>query len=112
VVLFLTGISTVNISVTQEISMFIWIYLQPVLAVSFFPAGFALLSRIGTPQTRNIVISLAVPLAFVFGGGLMPALVARMADADLFQTGLMAMGIMISSGSLFTFFLRYNADKS
>ncbi|MDH3327638.1 MAG: MFS transporter [Desulfobulbaceae bacterium] len=106
-VLLTTGISTVCIGLTHGISMIIWIYLQPVLAVCFFPAGFALLSRLGTPETRNIVISLAVPLAFVLGGGLLPALVAGMADAGFFHTGLILMGIFISSGSVFIFFLQY-----
>ena len=106
-VLLLTGIATVCISLTRETFLLMWLYLQPVLAVCFFPAGFALLSRIGTPQTRNVVISLAVPLAFVIGGGLMPALIARLADAGLFHLGLILMGIFISSGFLLIFFLQY-----
>lgn len=109
-VLLLTGISTAGIGLTQGPFLAAWIFLQPVLAVCFFPAGFALLSRIGTPETRNVVISLAVPLAFVFGAGLLPALVTRMADAGFFQAGLILMGSVTASGSLLIFLLRYDEN--
>ncbi len=111
-VLLLSGIATVCIGLIHGTSLIIWIYVQPVLAVCFFPAGFALLSRLGTVETRNVVISLAVPLAFVLGGGLLPALVARMADANLFHTGLIMMGIFISFGSVLIFFLQYKTTKA
>lgn len=104
-VLLLTGICTVGISLTEGTLLIVWIFLQPVLAVCFFPAGFALLSGIGTPETRNVVISLAIPLAFVLGSGLLPALVAKMADADQFELGLLLMGIFILSGSCLIPFL-------
>lgn len=110
-VLLLTGIATIGIGGAKGGVPVLWIFLQPILAVCFFPAGFALLSRIGTSETRNIVISLAMPLAFVAGGGLLPALVTRLADSGLFRAGLVIMGAIICLGSLLVFLLRSN-EKS
>ena len=96
-VLLLTGITTLCLGVADGSTLVLMIFLQPVLAVCFFPAGFALLSRLSTEETRNVVISLAVPLAFVIGGGLVPSLIARMADFGLFNTGLIITGLLISA---------------
>jgi NNP family nitrate/nitrite transporter-like MFS transporter len=99
-VLLLTGLCTAGISLAGKTVLLFCIFLQPLLAVCFFPAGFALLSKLGAPEVRNVVISLAIPLAFVAGAGLLPALAARMADAGHFGGGVFLMGIFIGSGTL------------
>lgn len=104
-VLVLSGICTVCIGLTEGVSLVLWIFLQPALAVCFFPAGFALLSGLGTQETRNVVISLAIPLAFVAGAGLLPALIATMADAGQFKLGLLLLGSFILSGTFLIPFL-------
>lgn len=103
IVLLLTGIFTIGIGIFAGKMLLVCIFLQPVTAVSFFPAGFALLSRIGDQEKRNVVISLAIPLAFVLGGGVFPALIARMADAGLFQIGIIMIGLFISLGGVLIF---------
>jgi len=105
-VLLLTGLATSGIGWTSDAVLTACIFLQPLLAVCFFPAGFALLSRIGTPESRNVVVSLSIPVAFVIGGGLLPALIARMADAGYFQTGLILTGMAICSGVILLIFLQ------
>ena len=107
-VLLLTGISTACIGLTSGSTLMTYIYLQPVLSVCFFPAGFVLLARLGTPETRNVVISLVIPLAFVLGGGFFPSMVTRMADSGHFPAGLILTGIFISSGAFLVLLLRPN----
>ena len=41
----------------------------PMLASSFFPPGFAALSRIGDDKFKSIAVSLTVPVSFLLGGG-------------------------------------------
>ena len=105
-VLLLTGLATLCLGVAGGGFLVCVIFLQPVLAVCFFPAGFALLSRLSTEETRNVVISLAVPLAFVLGGGLIPFLITRMADFGLFDTGLIITGLLITAPAILVVQLR------
>ncbi|NOQ46729.1 MAG: MFS transporter, partial [Desulfobulbaceae bacterium] len=99
-VLLLTGLATALLGIGQEAMIGFRVWLQPVVAVCFFPPAFAVLSNIGSPETRNVVISLSVPTSFVVGGGLIPALISRMADMGLFSTGLVLTGLFICSGSI------------
>lgn len=105
-VLLLTGITTLCLGVADGNFLVLMIFLQPLLAVCFFPAGFALLSKLSTEETRNVVISLVVPLAFVIGGGLIPALITFMADFNLFDTGLIITGLLISAPAVLVVQLR------
>ncbi len=99
-VLFLTGLTTAFIALTKGGFLIVSVFLQPLLAVCFFPAGFAMLTRMVTPSKRNVVISLTIPFAFLIGGGLLPALITTMADAGLFHAGIVMTGLFISSGAL------------
>ena len=67
---------------------------QPILAVCFFPAGFSMLSRIGSRRTQNITISITIPMAFLIGGGGMPLFLGWMGDAGLFGPAFMLMGLV------------------
>lgn len=98
-VLFLTGITTSMVGITNDLLLTLFIFLQALLAVCFFPAGFALLSQLAVPSARNVVISLAIPLAFLFGGGVLPAMITVLADAGLFQVGIICTGLLITFGS-------------
>ena len=67
---------------------------QPILAVCFFPAGFSMLSRIGSRRTQNITISVTIPMAFLIGGGGMPLFLGWMGDARLFGPAFLLMGLV------------------
>ncbi len=98
-VLLITGLATALLGVGPARLIRVWVWLQPLVAVCFFPAGFALLARIGEPRQRNLVISLVIPLAFVIGGGLVPAIITRLADFGLFGPGLALAGCFIGWGA-------------
>ena len=104
-VLFCSGIMTILLTQNRQL-LHVAIWVQPILAVCFFPAGFALLSRIGPPETRGITVSLTIPLAFVIGGGIMPAVITRMADYGLFATAIGLTGILIAAGGFLVLFMQ------
>ncbi len=104
-VLLLTGTTTACLGLSATALVSLWVWLQPVLAVCFFPPAFAMLSRIGSAETRNVVISLAIPLSFVLGGGLIPAAIGRLADYGHFHLALTLTGVFIASGSVIVRFL-------
>jgi NNP family nitrate/nitrite transporter-like MFS transporter len=76
------------------------VFLQPLLAVCFFPAGFAALARIGPAGSRSLAVSLAIPIAFLLGGGAVPTLIGFMGDAVSFAAGIMLVGVLITVGAL------------
>ncbi len=104
-VFFVTGILTLLLGVATTYWVIILVFLQPVLAVCFYPAGFSALSSISTSENRNVAISLTIPIAFVLGGGAVPALIGIMADLGYFSWGISLSGILIMTGFFLSFFL-------
>ena len=76
------------------------VFLQPMAAVCFFPAGFSALSNIGAAGTRNIAVSLAMPLSFVIGAGAVPTLVGFLGDVATFAAGIVLVGGLITAGAV------------
>jgi NNP family nitrate/nitrite transporter-like MFS transporter len=109
-VFMLTGIMTVLIGITSGPLPLIAVFLQPMMAICFFPAGFTALSRIGPSNARNIAVSLTVPFAFLFGGGAVPAVIGFMGDVASFSLGIVLVGVLIISGAFLAGFLKFQ-DK-
>lgn len=97
-VFFVTGILTFLLGIVSTFWVIIVVFLQPILAVCFFPAGFSALSSISTPENRSLVISLTIPMGFVLGSGAVPALIGMMADMGYFSWGISLSGLMILTG--------------
>lgn len=100
VILLVTGVFTVLLGISAEPLLAVWIWLQPLTAVCFFAPAFSALSQIGSPGARNMVVSLALPIAFVFGAGVVPVAITTLADGGHFSLGLILSGVFIGSGSL------------
>ncbi len=113
-VFLLSGITTILMGLTSAPWVVVVLFLQAMLAVCFFPAGFAALSRIGPSNARNISISLTVPFAFLFGGGAVPTAIGFMGDVASFSLGITLLGVLILSGALLSLFLKFQggADGS
>jgi len=106
-VLFATGITSLMIGLLSGPRLTAAVFLQPVFAVSFFPAGFSALSRIGgDAQARNVAVSSTVPLAFILGGGLVPAGIGLSGDLGAFSAGITITGALILAGAFLAFLLR------
>jgi NNP family nitrate/nitrite transporter-like MFS transporter len=99
-VLFFSGVATSCLGIAHGPALFALIILQTSIAVCFFPAAFSVLAGFTAPETRNVVISLTVPFAFLGGGGLLPYLIATLAETGSFRTGLICAGLFITTGSL------------
>jgi MFS transporter, NNP family, nitrate/nitrite transporter len=104
-VFIVTGILTLLIGMVSTPWIAAIVFLQPVLAVCFYPAGFAALSIISSPENRNMAISLTIPVAFVLGGGIVPTLIGVMADNGCFSLGISLSGALIMTGFFLLFFL-------
>jgi NNP family nitrate/nitrite transporter-like MFS transporter len=105
-VLILTGLITVCIGLAPSSWIVVVIFLQPVMAVSFFPAAFALLAAIVSLETRNLAVSFAIAIAFMFGGGAVPAFIGLLGDAGWFAYGFMIVGFAILFGGIILVFIK------
>jgi NNP family nitrate/nitrite transporter-like MFS transporter len=105
-VFLLTGLTTVLLGAVPGSWIVIVVFLQPMLAVCFFPAGFAALSSIVSSGTRNVAVSLTVPVAFLMGGGAIPAGIGIMGDAGSFALGIALVGGLILTGFVLSLYLK------
>jgi len=87
-VLVATGLTTLLLGLLPGSWVLAAVFLQPLAAVCFFPPGFAALSRVGPARTRNVAVSLTVPVAFLVGGGGVPATIAWFGDRGAFAAGI------------------------
>ncbi|MFP4232376.1 MAG: MFS transporter [Spirochaetaceae bacterium] len=74
------------------------VYLQPMLVSAFFPAGFTAMAAVNRPEQRNLAVSLVIPIAYLFGGGIFPTMIGRLAEQDLFGLGFVIIGVLTALG--------------
>jgi len=104
-VFLLTGIMTVLLGVIPDPWLISAVFLQPMLSVCFFPAGFAALSFIGPPSFRNVAVSLTVPLAILLGGGAIPTGIGVIGHEGSFTKGIVLLGCLIMTGFILSRFV-------
>jgi NNP family nitrate/nitrite transporter-like MFS transporter len=110
-IFLLTGLATVLLGIVHGYWMVVIIFIQPALAVCFFPAGFSALALIGPPATRNLGVSLSIPIAFLFGAGAVPIGIGIAGDAGSFSLGIIVVGVVIFTGLIFSMRLRFPSEK-
>jgi NNP family nitrate/nitrite transporter-like MFS transporter len=108
-ILFLTGLATILLGSASGPWLITMIFVQPLLAVCFFPAAFAALSRLSSESTRNLAVSLTIPASFIVGGGAIPILIGAMGDAGVFSLGIIISGAIILSGGFLSAFINVPA---
>ena len=101
------GAATILLGVSSNAWLLVTIFLQPALAGSFFPAGFAAMSRIAHPGLRSVVASLVTPSAFLIGVGLFPALVGYLGQTHTFGLGFALAGSFMLLGPLVASLLKF-----
>jgi NNP family nitrate/nitrite transporter-like MFS transporter len=113
IVLGITGIITIALGMVPVSSLTLaktLVFLQPVLAVSFFPAGFAILAKVAPADSRNIAVAMTISIAFLLGGGVVPYLIGLCGDLGHFGFGFSLVGFFIAAGALVTLFLNRVLD--
>ncbi|MFO8063452.1 MAG: MFS transporter [Spirochaetia bacterium] len=78
------------------------VYLQPMLISAFFPAGLSALAGVGSPEHRNLSVSVVIPVAYLFGAGALPSILGRLAEADAFGLGFIGVGALMAAGAALT----------
>ena len=106
-VLLLTGFLSLLLGVVPGAWVVLIVFLQPLIAVCFFPPGFAALSRIGPPTVRNISVSLTVPFGFLVGGGAIPVGIGFFGDTVGFDVGIALVGVITMGGFVLLRYLTF-----
>jgi MFS family permease len=97
--LFLSGLASVSLSVAPSSWLAYIIPAQALLVVSFFPAGFALLSQETQLGGRNVGVALITALSTLFGQGLVPLLLGILGEIGSFSLAIAAVGIAAMAGA-------------
>jgi len=107
-----SGITTIFLGLLKGNFVLPLIFLQPVFSTCFFPAGFAAVSRITADEIRNVTVSLTIPFSFLFGGGILPAMIGFAGDLGSFGMGICAVGV-VTLGSLIVLpFLKFHDEAA
>ena len=105
-----TGLATVLLGSLSGLGLTVILFFQASLTSCIFPPALAGLARIGRPEERNVTVSLAIPLAFVFGGGIVPMAIGFMGQQRSFAPGFIMVGALIMLGSILTLYIKF-ADQ-
>jgi NNP family nitrate/nitrite transporter-like MFS transporter len=90
--LFSAGLLTIPMGLLHGIPLLVFVVLQPMVAVCFFPSAFVVLSRLGGKEVRGAAVSLCIPLAFLIGGGLLPMCIGFIGDYQSLAVGYLGIG--------------------
>ena len=107
VVFLMTGLMTIFLGFASSSWISVAVFLQPLVAVCFFPPGLAALSMVSSPKQRSIMVSLTVPIAFLMGGGASPTLIGFVGDVSSFGLGIALVGGLILGGAIFSAYLKF-----
>jgi len=109
-VLLATGMATALLGLVRGSWIVPVMFLQPMLALCFFPAGFAALAGIGPPQTRNVAVALSIAIAFLVGGGAIPAGIGLMGEQGSFAMGFVLVGVLLVGSVVILRYLRFREE--
>ena len=110
-VFFLGCFATTTMGVAPASVVIAIMFVQPLIASSFFPAGFSALSGIGPPSVRNISVSFTLPISMTIGGGLIPTMIGYMGDRGSFGTGIAISGGLLLIGAILPRFLKIEGEN-
>jgi MFS transporter, NNP family, nitrate/nitrite transporter len=96
-VFLITGLMTLFLGTASRAWVIPLVFLQPLVAVCFFPAGFTAISQIGPAGSRNVAVSFVVPLGFILGGGAIPVLIGWAGERGAFSWGIILVGIITTA---------------
>jgi len=86
------GAATIAVGLCHGTPLVVAVFLQPVLISSFFPTALSGLARIVPREVYNVAVSSVIPFAFLFGGGIVPALMGALGDRASFSLGFVLLG--------------------
>jgi NNP family nitrate/nitrite transporter-like MFS transporter len=106
-----TGVVTMLLGLASGYWVILMVFVQPVLGTSFFPPGWAALSRIGSKKIRNVAVSLTIPVGYILGGGVIPTGIGVMGEIGSFGVGITLYGVLLLLGAFLSSRLHLTKDS-
>lgn len=100
------GLATAALGATSRPLLIAALFLQPVLIACYFPAGFAVVSRIAPRAMHNLTISFMMPISYTIGAGMVPFLFGLIGDRLSFALGFVVYGVLLAASAPLPFFLK------
>ncbi len=94
-----SGLATLLIGASTGAVLVVAVFLQPMLVAAFFPPGFVMMASVATDETRNLVVAMVIPIAYLFGGGLVPTVIGFLAEHGRFGTGFVIVGALMMAST-------------
>ena len=101
------GLTTMILGMVSGSWIVILLFIQPMIATCFFPAGFAALTRVGSPRIKNVAVSFTASLGFLLGGGAIPAGIGLIGELGSFSLGFILLGALLFAGVILVRFLKF-----
>ena len=107
-ILFLLSIGTLTVllGLLSGTALVPVVFLQPMLAVCFFPTGWAAIARTSPSTAQNVAVSLTIPVAVLLGCGAIPAGIGFLAEHHSFSLAFILFGVLILFSTSLTRCLR------
>jgi NNP family nitrate/nitrite transporter-like MFS transporter len=87
------------------------LFLQPVLASCFFPAGLTALSKIAPPQVTNVAVSLTLAISYLVAIGGIPAGIGFLMEHGLFSLGFILVGLLLMGSIILLKYLKFHQES-
>jgi MFS transporter, NNP family, nitrate/nitrite transporter len=94
-VILFSGLTTILLGLLPGRWVILTLFLQPMLNICFFPAGFTVLSRIVPPSARNLSVSLTIFFAYFIGAGFFPTIFGIFGDRGAFGAAFILVGSLM-----------------
>ena len=101
------GFATMILGIVSGSWIIVLLFIQPMIATCFFPAGFAALSQMGSPRIKNVAISFTASLGILLGGGAIPAGIGLIGELGSFSLGFILLGALLFAGVILVQFLKF-----
>jgi NNP family nitrate/nitrite transporter-like MFS transporter len=112
IILLSTGSVTILLGMLRGDWILPMVFLQPLFATCFFPAGFAALSMIASREIQNVTVSFTIPFSFLLGGGAIPTLIGFTGDMGSFGTGISWVGVITLGSLAILRFLKFQEETA
>jgi NNP family nitrate/nitrite transporter-like MFS transporter len=97
-VLSFSGALTALLGAAHQNLLLAAVFLQPVVIICFFPAALAALTDLGSRKSVSLATSLMIPFTYLFGAGLVPALLGILGENNAFSHGFYITGGILLAG--------------
>ncbi len=101
------ALSAALLGLSRDMLLILAVFIHPMVATCFFPAGFTALSRAFEDKYHSVAVSLVIPIAIIIGQGLVPAMLGALGQQGAFYLGFVIMGCLLLTGLFLLPFLKF-----